>query len=78
MKFAKNTPNSIQIHLHAEHLSKTLSQDLQNMLLLIVMWIYGTHIPVLLHLDYAYATAELHLGIQWKIAPLDEVLSQTA
>lgn len=66
--------NSIQIHLHAEHLSKTLSQDLQNMLLPYCNVDLCTHIPVLLHLDYAYATAELHLGIQWKIAPLDEVL----
>lgn len=66
--------NSIQIHLHAEHLSKTLSQDLQNMLLPYCNVDLCTHIPVLLHLDYAYATAELHLGIQWKIAPLDEAL----
>ncbi len=66
--------NSIQIHLHAEHLSKTLSQDLQNMLLPYCNVDLCTHIPVLLHLDYAYATAELHLGIQWKIAPLDKAL----
>ncbi|MCD0188269.1 DNA polymerase III subunit alpha [Acinetobacter sp. PW68] len=66
--------NSIQIHLHAEHLNKTLSQDLQNMLLPYCNVDLCTHIPVLLHLDYAYATAELHLGIQWKIAPLDEAL----
>lgn len=66
--------NSIQIHLHAEHLSKTLGQDLQNMLLPYCNVDLCTHIPVLLHLDYAYATAELHLGIQWKIAPLDEAL----
>ncbi|WP_180079421.1 DNA polymerase III subunit alpha [Acinetobacter sp. YH12058] len=66
--------NSIQIHLHAEHLSKTLSQDLQNMLLPYCNVDLCTHIPVLLHLDYAYATAELHLGIQWKIVPLDEAL----
>lgn len=66
--------NSLQIHLHAEHLSKTLSQDLQNMLLPYCNVDLCTHIPVLLHLDYAYATAELHLGIQWKIAPLDEAL----
>ena len=66
--------NSIQIHLQPEHLSKTLSQDLQNMLLPYCNVDLCTHIPVLLHLDYAYATAELHLGIQWKIAPLDEAL----
>lgn len=66
--------NSLQIHLQPEHLSKTLSQDLQNMLLPYCNVDLFTHIPVLLHLDYAYATAELHLGIQWKIAPLDEAL----
>ena len=66
--------NCIQIHLQPEHLSKTLSQDLQNMLLPYCNVDLCTHIPVLLHLDYAYATAELHLGIQWKIAPLDEAL----
>ena len=66
--------NSIQIHLQPEHLSKTLSQDLQNMLLPYCNVDLCTHIPVLLHLDYTYATAELHLGIQWKIAPLDEAL----
>ncbi|MBF4521563.1 MULTISPECIES: DNA polymerase III subunit alpha [Acinetobacter] len=66
--------NSIQIHLHTEHLSKTLSQDLQTMLLPYCNVDLCTHIPVILHLDYAYAQAELHLGIQWKVAPLDEAL----
>jgi len=33
-----------------------------------------THIPVILYLDYDYATTELHLGLNWKVAPLDELL----
>ena len=34
------------------------------------------HIPLQLLLEYPYATAELHLGINWKVAPLDELLSK--
>ena len=34
------------------------------------------HIPVHIVLDYPYATAELHLGINWNVAPLDELLSK--
>lgn len=68
--------NSIQIKLQAEHLSKTLSQDLQKILLPYCNVDLCNHIPVLLQLDYAYATADLHLGMQWKVAPLDELLSK--
>ncbi len=68
--------NSIQIKLAPEHFSKTLNKDLQEMLLPFCNVDMHTHIPVQLKLDFEYATTELHLGINWKVAPLDELLSK--
>ena len=68
--------NSIQIKLAPEYISKTLNQDLQNMLLPYCNVDMHTHIPVHLKLDFDYASTELHLGINWKVAPLDELLSK--
>ncbi|MDY6467639.1 DNA polymerase III subunit alpha [Acinetobacter faecalis] len=68
--------NSIQIKLTPEHFSKTLNKDLQEMLLPYCNVDMHTHIPVQLKLDFEYATTELHLGINWKVAPLDELLSK--
>jgi DNA polymerase III subunit alpha len=68
--------NSIQIRLDADHLTKTLSKDLQQILQPYTNVDMCTHIPVHLHLDFPYATTDLHLGIHWKVAPLDELLSK--
>ncbi|ANF81621.1 DNA polymerase III subunit alpha [Acinetobacter sp. NCu2D-2] len=68
--------NSIKITLTPEHLTKTLSRDLQQIMLPYCNVDMCNHIPVILYLDYGYATAELHLGINWKVAPLDEVLAK--
>ena len=68
--------NSIQIKLTPEHFSKTLNKDLQEILLPYCNVDMHTHIPVQLKLDFEYATTELHLGINWKVAPLDELLSK--
>ncbi|WP_432208626.1 DNA polymerase III subunit alpha [Acinetobacter variabilis] len=66
--------NSIKITLQTEHYSKTLSRDLQQILMPYTNVDMSTHIPVILYLDYDYATTELHLGLNWKVAPLDELL----
>ena len=66
--------NSIKITLTAEHQSKTLARDLQQILQLYTDVDMSTHIPVILYLDYDYASTELHLGLNWKVAPLDELL----
>ena len=68
--------NSIQIKLDAEHMSKTLSSDLQKIILPYCNVDMCNHIPLHILLDYPYATAELHLGVNWKVAPLDALLSQ--
>jgi DNA polymerase-3 subunit alpha len=68
--------NSIKITLQAEHYSKTLSRDLQQILMPYTNVDMSTHIPVILYLDYGYATAELHLGLSWKVAPLDDLLAK--
>ena len=68
--------NSIQIKLDAEHMSKTLSPDLQKIILPYCNVDMCNHIPLHILLDYPYATAELHLGVNWKVAPLDALLSQ--
>ncbi|MCP0910630.1 MULTISPECIES: DNA polymerase III subunit alpha [Acinetobacter] len=68
--------NSIKITLTAEHFSKSLSRDLQQILTPYTNIDMSAHIPVILYLDYPYATTELHLGLNWKVAPLDELLAK--
>ncbi|WP_180083148.1 DNA polymerase III subunit alpha [Acinetobacter sp. YH12102] len=68
--------NSIKITLTTEHFSKSLSRDLQQILTPYTNIDMSAHIPVILYLDYAYATTELHLGLNWKVAPLDELLAK--
>ncbi|WOE31801.1 MULTISPECIES: DNA polymerase III subunit alpha [unclassified Acinetobacter] len=68
--------NSIQIQLHPEHLLPTLAQDLARILQPYTHIDMMTHIPVKLLLDFPYAHAECQLGIAWKVAPLDDVLSK--
>lgn len=68
--------NNIQIKLNNEHLSKTLSQDLQKILLPFCNVDMCNHIPLQLQIEYAYASAEVHLGLNWKVAPQDELLAK--
>lgn len=68
--------NSIQIKLAAEHLTKSLSLDLQKILLPFCNVDMCNHIPMQLQVDYPYATAEVHLGLNWKVAPQDELLAK--
>ncbi|SDY08957.1 DNA polymerase III subunit alpha [Acinetobacter kyonggiensis] len=68
--------NSIQIKLAAEHLTKSLSLDLQKILLPFCNVDMCNHIPMQLQIDYPYATAEVHLGLNWKVAPQDELLAK--
>ena len=68
--------NSIQITLDSEHITKTLAQDLQKMIAPYCNVDMCSHIPIQLKLDFEYASAELHCGANWNIAPLDEALSK--
>lgn len=68
--------NSIQIKLAAEHLTKSLSSDLQKILLPFCNVDMCNHIPMQLQIDYPYASAEVHLGLNWKVAPQDELLAK--
>ncbi|WP_287907655.1 DNA polymerase III subunit alpha [Acinetobacter sp.] len=68
--------NSIAVKLNPEVISKTLASDIQKILLPFCNVNMCQHIPMQILLDYDYATAELHFGQQWKVAPLDELLSK--
>ena len=68
--------NHIAIKLAPEIMTKTLSHDLQNILQSFCHVDLCQHIPLHLLLDYSYATTELHLGQQWKVAPLDDLLAK--
>ena len=68
--------NSIQIKLAAEHLTQSLSSDLQKILLPFCNVDMCNHIPMQLQIDYPYASAEVHLGLNWKVAPQDELLAK--
>ncbi|OTG66448.1 DNA polymerase III subunit alpha [Acinetobacter silvestris] len=68
--------NNLRINLKAESISKTLASDLQKIILPYCNVDMCQHIPMQIQLDYAYATAELHFGQQWKVVPLDELLAK--
>lgn len=66
--------NFINIKLLDTHLTKTLVQDLKNILEPFINVDMCNHIPLQISLDYAYASAEYHLPAHWNVAPLDELL----
>ena len=66
--------NAISIQLNPEVISKTLASDLQKILLPFCHADMCQHIPFQIQIDYDYASADLHLGAQWKVAPLDDLL----
>ncbi|MFW1858910.1 DNA polymerase III subunit alpha [Acinetobacter defluvii] len=66
--------NSIAIELKPDIISKTLATDLQKILLPYCNVDMCQHIPFQIQVDYDYASADVHLGAQWKVAPLDDLL----
>lgn len=68
--------NSIQIKLTEEFMQATLAKDLQNIILPFCNVDMHQHITLQLLIDQPYAQAELQLGSQWKVAPLDELLAK--
>lgn len=67
--------NAIIIRLNNEMLNGTLAQDLQKIIQPYCNVDMSQHIDISLQLNQPYATAELQLGAEWKVAPLDELLS---
>ncbi|WP_061875110.1 DNA polymerase III subunit alpha [Acinetobacter lactucae] len=68
--------NSIQIKLAEEFMQATLAKDLQNIILPFCNVDMHQHITLQFLIDQPYAQAELQLGPQWKVAPLDELLAK--
>lgn len=68
--------NSIQIKLAEEFMQATLAKDLQNIILPFCNVDMHQHITLQLLIDQPYAQAELQLGPQWKVAPLDELVAK--
>lgn len=66
--------NHIRIQPVEEQLSPNLAHDLQSIILPFCNVDMCQHIPILVALEQPYATAEVHLGQNWKVAPLDELL----
>lgn len=67
---------SIKIRLPQDLMTKSLAKDLQAILLPYCNVDMCQHIGLHIQLDQSFATAELHLGAQWKVAPLDELLGK--
>ncbi|MDV2468755.1 DNA polymerase III subunit alpha [Acinetobacter chinensis] len=65
---------NIQIKLNHETVSRSLRKELQPILQPFCNVDMCTHIPVILQLDYPYASAQLYMGVQWNVAPLDDLL----
>ena len=68
--------NCIKIQLQQQDLTQTLAQDLKQIILPFCHVDLCQHIPLQLQLDYHYARADLNLGLNWKVAPLDELLAK--
>ncbi|MEF9956014.1 MAG: DNA polymerase III subunit alpha, partial [Acinetobacter sp.] len=67
---------SIKIRLDKDLMGKSLAKELQTILLPYCNVDMCQHIAVQIQVEQSFATAELHLGAQWKVAPLDELLSK--
>jgi DNA polymerase-3 subunit alpha len=67
---------SIKIRLDKDLMGKSLAKELQAILLPYCNVDMCQHIAVQIQVEQSFATAELHLGAQWKVAPFDELLSK--
>jgi len=67
---------SIQVRLPHDLMTKSLAKDLQNILLPYCNVDMCQHIGLQIQLEQSFANAELHLGPQWKVVPLDELLGK--
>jgi len=66
--------NHIRIQPADEIMTPALARDLQQILLPYCNIDMCQHIPVIMCIDQPYASAEVQLGQNWKVAPLDELL----
>ncbi len=64
----------IEIAVPAECMHNNLSQDLKPILMPFINIESSKHIPIILKLDFAYASCQLHLDQKWNVAPLDALL----
>ncbi|MFO1353627.1 MAG: DNA polymerase III subunit alpha [Acinetobacter sp.] len=67
---------NIQIRLAHDLMGKSLAKDLQGILLPYCNIDMCQHIGVQIQIEQSFASAELLLGAQWKVAPLDELLAK--
>lgn len=66
--------NHIRIQPTDDLMTPALARDLQQILLPYCNIDMCQHIPVIMCIDQPYASAEVQLGQNWKVAPLDELL----
>ncbi|ENV59633.1 DNA polymerase III subunit alpha [Acinetobacter soli] len=66
--------NHIRIQPTDDLMTPALAHDLQQILLPYCNIDMCQHIPVIMCIDQPYASAEVQLGQNWKVAPLDELL----
>lgn len=67
---------NIQIRLPHDLMGTSLAKDLQGILLPYCNIDVCQHIGIQILLEQSFASAELLLGAQWKVAPLDELLAK--
>lgn len=68
--------NCIQVKLSPEHFLASLNQDVKKLIQPFCNVDMCNHIPLHILLNFSYATAELHLGSSWNVAPLDDLLAK--
>ncbi|WP_179999523.1 DNA polymerase III subunit alpha [Acinetobacter sp. YH12239] len=66
--------NHILIKLQPEHIQPNLGQELSQIIQPFCNVDMCQHVPLQVHLDFPYATADFHLPPQWNVAPLDDLL----
>lgn len=66
--------NHIRIQPTDDLMTPALARDLQQILLPYCNIDMCQHVPVIMCIDQPYASAEVQLGQNWKVAPLDELL----
>ncbi|MBK0063071.1 MULTISPECIES: DNA polymerase III subunit alpha [unclassified Acinetobacter] len=68
--------NHIRIQPSKDLTTTALAHDLQHIILPFCNIDMCQHIPIQIVIEQDYATAELYLGQNWKVAPQDELLSK--
>ena len=66
--------NHILINIKPEHIQTSLAKDLTTLIQPFSNVDMCNHVPLIMHFDFPYASADFHFSNAWNVAPLDDLL----